>query len=68
MSSATAAIVVACHAVTADTWRRTNPSVFSTAVSRRRRRTDVTSTWPSAPMAMSASTAASSSGVPRTRV
>ena len=65
MSNAAAASVVACHATARSTWERVQPSVLSMARSRRRRRTLVSSTCASAPMARTASTAPSARGVSR---
>jgi hypothetical protein len=53
MATAMIPMVVACHATAAETCRRTNPSVFSTAKSRLRFRTDVTSVWASVASAAS---------------
>ena len=64
-SSAAAASALASQATTRSTWDRTSPRVLSTARSRRRRRTPVSSTWASVPTASSASTAPRTSGVSR---
>ena len=64
--SATTTTVVAWQATVARTWRRAKPKVLRTAISRRRRRTDVTSKCESTPTLRTARSAASRSGVART--
>jgi hypothetical protein len=62
MSSAIAAMVVACHAMAWRTCRRVNPSVFKIARSRRRLRVELASIWASVPAAIRASSPESSTG------
>ena len=65
MRSPTAATALACHATVVRTCRRVNPSVLSTASSRRRRRTEETRPSPTATSATTATKAASATGKPR---
>ena len=62
MMRPTVARVVACHAMVARTWRRLKPRVLRRARSRRRRRTAVTSAWPTARSASPARSAARVAG------
>ena len=63
MTSPTMATTVDCQATVVASCRRVKPSVFSSARSRRRRRTDVTSASPSAATVPTATPAARITGI-----